>query len=90
MKNEQIKNEAVSIIKNKNVVFPLFELRARWKEEKDFEDFNEYIDAVKTKVKEQGYKFVKLTKTFSLTLEGKIATYCIKLKGLSASISLAK
>ena len=85
-----MKNEAREIINNKSIVYPLFELRERWRDEGKYEDFNEYITVIKNSVEKQGYKFIKLTKTFSLTLEGKFATYCINLKGNSASINLAK
>ena len=87
---EQIKKEAQEIIKNKNIIFPLFDLKARWKDEYEYEDFNEYKNVVKNLVKEQNYELVSLTKTFSLTLKGKFATYCIKLNRSSATISVVK
>ena len=87
---KEIETEAKEIIGNKNIIDALFNLKGRWQDESEYEDFNDYIVVIKDIVNKQGYTFIKLTKTFVLTLTGKFATYCVKIKGYSISISLSK
>ena len=49
-----------------NVGYLLANLKDRWSDEKEYEDFNSYIDLVKTKVEEvPDIRFLSMKKTFA-------------------------
>lgn len=87
---ELITKEAEDILHNEQIVNTLVSLKGRWADECEYEDFSEYVDVVKNVVESQGYKFVKLTKTFALTLIGKHFTYMIKFNGVYLTVTLVK
>lgn len=85
-----ILNEERAIIQNKNIVDQICYLKGRWYDEREYEDFNDYITVMKETLKKEGYNLVKMTKTFAITLMGKYATYLLKFKGGYLTVYLAK
>jgi len=63
--------------KAQNLVNDMFEsnvdvllyLKDRWQDEKDYEDFKNYISQVKKFVESKGFVFVKMTKGFCITMK---------------------
>lgn len=85
-----IMDEQQTIIKNENLISQICYLKNRWKDEREFEDFSDYVTAMKDTLKTEGYELVKLTKTFAITLIGKYATYLLKFKGGYLTVYLDK
>lgn len=87
---KEILNEGNTIVRDEEIGRMLFNLKCRWSDERDYEDFNDYIDVMKSFIEKKGYKFIKLTKSFILTLQGKYETYCLKITYGRTKISIAK
>ena len=83
----QISEEAKSIINNNTVIDNLCYLKSRWHDESEYEDFNEYKETMQKIVEKEGYKFIKMSKTYALTLEGKYSNYLLKFNGKYLTIS---
>ena len=47
----------------------LWYLKDRWQDEREYEDFADYIQKVKEFVEEKGFTFVKMTKGFKITIK---------------------
>ena len=77
---EAVKAEANKIVKTDAIANTLADLKSRWADEKEYEDFNDYIDVMKEVVEVNGYHFIKLNKRFELTLGGEHGKYQMKNK----------
>lgn len=87
---KEIVTEARSIGQNNNILRHLDMLKSRWNEEKDYEDFNDYVKSMKSLLEQEGYVLKNMNKFFHITLLGKFATYVLKMQGVRVSVSLAK
>ena len=47
----------------------IYNLKYRWRDEREYEDFEEYRKAIKNLFKDTAFLFVSLTKTFALRLK---------------------
>lgn len=74
---------------NKNVQY-LANLKGRWQDEKDYEDFNDYIDAVKKVFAENGMNVISMTKTFNITFTYLNYTMIIKIGARDATIAMSR
>ena len=46
----------------------LYYLKQRWNDEREYEDFDEYVKIFRDTFKDYGFKNVKLTKSFKITI----------------------
>jgi len=67
-------DQKVELVMDESMVH-LDMLKNRWKDEKEYEDFNEYIESMKKAVEEIGVHFVALNKRFAFTWEFKGQTF---------------
>ena len=47
----------------------LYYLKSRWNDEKEYEDFNEYVKIFQDTFKKYGFEDITLTKSFKITLK---------------------
>lgn len=62
--NERMKLAEKIYKKSQNMIVNLF---SRWSCEKEYEDFNEYIQAVKSYLEKFPIEFLRMTKSFKIT-----------------------
>lgn len=82
-------NEAILI--NNNIAQTLGNLKSRWQDEKEYEDFNEYINVIKQKllVINPNATFLKLTKAFTLTFKIPSNDYTFEIKTTMRNVVLS-
>ena len=74
---------------------PLFffcdNLKERWQDEREYEDFKDYIEEAKKRFEKIGFKLVKMTKSFNLEfITPEEVTIYAKVKKASNSLSYVK
>ena len=83
-------------LKNKksisSIITRLAYLSCRWKDEKEYEDFNDYITDMTKIVEDLGFIFLKLTKTFKLTIceKDSLKDIIITNKGISQELNIKR
>ena len=65
----------------------LFYLYDRWQDEKEYEDFADYIEHTKKFIDEHGLTFVKMTKGFKITMKHNDIIVHIKINKNSANVT---
>ena len=65
---EDMYQGAVGLINNIMDIGRLFYLYDRWQDEKEYEDFADYIEQAKNFIVDFGLVFVKMTKSFKVTV----------------------
>jgi len=65
----------------------LFYLYDRWQDEKEYEDFADYIEHAKEFIEEYGLVFVKMTKGFKITMKHKDIIVYIKINKNGANVT---
>jgi hypothetical protein len=79
MIQELIKNrdELFTEIKSsKKLLDRLYYAKARWREERYYEDFKEYIEFAKKQFADTNFELMRMTKGFKITLKHKSGTQC--------------
>tara|TARA_R110002051_G_scaffold275935_1_gene336900 strand:+ start:50 stop:310 length:261 start_codon:yes stop_codon:yes gene_type:complete len=68
----------------------LWYLRERWEDEKDYEDFADYIEKTRNFVEKFGFTFIKMTETFKIHMQhlGTNVHLSISSKGMSITTSV--
>tara|TARA_R110000787_G_scaffold284337_1_gene397912 strand:- start:763 stop:1047 length:285 start_codon:yes stop_codon:yes gene_type:complete len=65
----------------------LFYLHSRWQDEKEYEDFADYIENAKEFIEENDLVFIKMTKGFKITMKHKDIIVYIKINSNSANVT---
>tara|TARA_R100001369_G_C3223940_1_gene150665 strand:+ start:54 stop:338 length:285 start_codon:yes stop_codon:yes gene_type:complete len=65
----------------------LFYLHSRWQDEKEYEDFADYIENAKEFIEENDLVFIKMTKGFKITMKHNNIIVHIKINSNSANVT---
>ena len=65
----------------------LFYLHSRWQDEKEYEDFADYIENAKEFIEENDLVFIKMTKGFKITMKHNDIIVYIKINSNSANVT---
>jgi len=84
---ENMYQGAVGLVNNIMDDGRLFYLYDRWQDEKEYEDFADYIEHTKNFIEEHGLAFVKMTKGFKVTIKHNDIIVYIKINKSSANVT---
>jgi hypothetical protein len=62
-------------------------LRDRWQDEREYEDFADYIQKVKKFVEKKGFIFIKMTKGFKITIQDLDVIMTLKINANDVDVS---